>query len=256
LPQRHTGFFARWRQRRWLGDADQVGSGLQLLGRPHLVNSGAVVIGKSFLMVSRPTQSHIIAMPGASVEIGDGVSISYGAAITAQCAIHIGSHTQIGPFAVIMDSDFHRPGDRDAAGDVAPINIGADVVVGARVTILRGADIGQGARIMSGSMVSGNVPIGAVVGGVPARPLNGAASADSPDIAELTKNVLGLAVRPELTLGPNEIPEWDSLGTLRLLLAIEETYGITVREEEVHSAKTVAALADLVESAKTRSRTT
>lgn len=256
MPQRRTGFFARRQQLRWLRDADRVGSGLQLLGRPHLVNGGAVVIGKRFFMVSRPTQSHIIAMPGGLVEIGDEVSISYGAAITAQCAIHIGSNTQIGPFAVIMDSDFHRPGDRDAAGDVAPINIGADVVVGARVTILRGADIGQGARIMSGSMVSGNVPIGAVVGGVPARPLNGAASADSPDIAELTKNVLGLAVRPELTLGPNEIPEWDSLGTLRLLLAIEETYGVTVREEEVHSAKTVAALADLVESAKTRSRTT
>jgi len=195
-------------------------------------------------------------MPGGLVEIGDGVSISYGAAITAQCAIHIGSNTQIGPFAVIMDGDFHRPGDRDAAGDVAPIDIGEDVVVGARVTILRGADIGQGARIMSGSMVSGNVPIGAVVGGVPARPLNGAASAELPDIAELTKNVLGLAVRPEPALGPNEIPEWDSLGTLRLLLAIEETYGVTVREEEVHSAKTVAALADLVESAQTRSRTT
>jgi len=256
VPQRRTGFFSRWQQQRWLRDADRVGSGLRLLGKPHLSNSGEVVIGERFFMASRPTQSHIVAMPGALVEIGDEVAIAHGAAITAQRAIHIGSNTRIGPFAVIMDGDFHRPGDRDAAGDVAPISIGADVVVGARVTILRGADIGRGACIMSGSMVSGNVPIGAVVGGVPARPLNGAASVDSPDIAELTKSVLGLAVRPELTFGPDEIPEWDSLGTLRLLLAIEETYGVIVGEEEVHSAKTVAALADLVESAKTRSRTT
>jgi maltose O-acetyltransferase len=250
--QHRAGLLTRWQQERWLRQVDRVGEGWCLSGRPDLVNEGQFVIGQRFFLASSPTQSHIVAMRGALLEVGNDVSIGYGAAITAQSAIRIGNNTRIGPFAVIMDGDFHRPGDRDASGDVAPITIGADVVIGARVTILRGTDIGRGVHVRSGSMVSGTVPPGTVVGGVPARALLDVANTDLPDVAELIQRVLGLALRPAPTLGPREIPEWDSLGTLRLLLAIEETYGVTIREEEVHSARTVAALTDLVETAKAR----
>jgi hypothetical protein len=69
------------------------------------------------------------------------------------------------------------------------------------------------------------------------------------DMPQLVQIVLGLASRPDPAAGPGDIPEWDSLGTLRLLLAIEETYGISVREKDVQSARTVAALAAVVDDA-------
>lgn len=50
----------------------------------------------------------------------------------------------------------------------APL-IGNDVWIGARVTILRGVEIGNGAIIAAGAVVAKDVPPYAIVGGVPAR---------------------------------------------------------------------------------------
>ena len=49
------------------------------------------------------------------------------------------------------------------------MTIGPDVWVGARCVILPGVTIGEGAVIAAGSVVTKDVPAGAVVGGVPAR---------------------------------------------------------------------------------------
>lgn len=243
------GPLARWRRQRWLRLATHVGHGVRLEGRPYVANTGQITIGDDFFLSSQPVQSHIVATSGALIDIGDHVRISYGAAISAQRLIRIGRGTSIGPFVVIMDSDFHRPGNRELAGEIAPVHIGADVAIGDRVTILRGADIGDGARVRSGSMVSGTVAKGQTVGGVPARVLSDSPRESELDIPQLVQIVLGLASRPDPAAGPGEIPEWDSLGTLRLLLAIEETYGISVREKDVQSARTVAALAAVVDDA-------
>ena len=50
-----------------------------------------------------------------------------------------------------------------------PVNIGENVWIGSRVTILPGVNIGEGAVVGAGSVVTGNVPKGAVVGGNPAK---------------------------------------------------------------------------------------
>lgn len=50
----------------------------------------------------------------------------------------------------------------------APL-IGNDVWIGARVTILRGVEVGNGAIIAAGAVVAKNVPPYAIVGGIPAR---------------------------------------------------------------------------------------
>ncbi len=129
------------------------------------------------------------------------------------------------------------------------MRIGSNVQAGARVIILRGSIIGDDVRILSGSMVSGVVPSGATIGGVPARVIGaGGASIPSRDITGLVQSVLSLAERPDPDDGPAQIHAWDSLGTLRLLLAIEETYGITLDEDEMRLVDTVAALVDLVEA--------
>ena len=132
---------------------------------------GIIEIGSDFRFGSRPSASHIVALKGARIVIGDNVAIAYGAALTAMRSIEIGDGTQIGPFVVIMDSDFHRVGNRDDGGDVAAVVIGRNVRIGARVTILRGTTIGDNARIRSGSTVQGVVRAGSAVAGVPAKRL-------------------------------------------------------------------------------------
>jgi acetyltransferase-like isoleucine patch superfamily enzyme/acyl carrier protein len=234
---------------RHLRAASRVGVDARIKGRADIGGGGTITIGDRFLLLSQPVRSHVFASPGAVIAIGDGVQISYGAAIAAHQSIEIGSNTVLGPYVVIMDNDFHKVGDRTAAGEVAPVRIGSDVMVGARVTILRGSIIGDNARIMSGSMVSGAVPSGATVGGVPARIVltDNASATNFIDMAALVQGVLGLAERPSPSDGPEQIPAWDSLGTLRLLLAIEETCRISINEDAVRAAKTVASLAEIVE---------
>lgn len=53
----------------------------------------------------------------------------------------------------------------------APVTIGNDVWIGARVTILREVTVGDGAIIAAGAVVNKDVPPYAIVGGVPARVL-------------------------------------------------------------------------------------
>jgi serine acetyltransferase len=242
--------FDRWINKRLLRGVSRVGVGARLKGRATIGGGGKIIIGDGFFLLSQPVRSHMFATPGAVINIGDDVQISYGAAIDARRGIDIGSNTVFGPFVVIMDNDYHKVGDRDAAGEIAPVRIGSNVKVGARVTILRGSVIGDNVRVMSGSMVSGVVPSGVTIGGVPARAVvaSNAAARDSVDMAELVQNVLGLAERPHPSEGPSQIPAWDSLGALRLLLAIEEMCGVSLEEEVMQAAKTVAALAAIVEA--------
>jgi acetyltransferase-like isoleucine patch superfamily enzyme/acyl carrier protein len=236
----------RWVTKHRLRTVSRVGAGARVRGSADIGGGGKIIIGDEFFMLSQPARSHIYAAPGSIVTIGDNVQISYGAAIAAQRAIDIGNNCVFGPFVVIMDNDFHSVGDRNAAGEVAAVRIGSNVSVGARVTILRGTVIGDNVRIMSGSMVSGVMASGITIGGVPARDVVSSSTSSPLDMAGLVQNVLGLAERPRDSEGPEQIPTWDSLGTLRLLLAIEETHGIALDEEEMRRVHTVAMLSDIV----------
>jgi UDP-3-O-[3-hydroxymyristoyl] glucosamine N-acyltransferase/acyl carrier protein len=194
-------------------------------------------------------------MPDARITIGDRVSISYGAAISAMRAIEIGDDTKIGPFCVILDNDFHKVGDRDSPGGVAPVNIGRNATIGARVTILRGTRIGDGACVKSGSTVSGVIANGAVVFGVPARAMvkNPGRKADSTAVA-IIMNVFGLAALPDPSDGPGQIPAWTSIGAVRLLLALESAFGVTLPEDAMRSAQSVADVVRLVARARDQAR--
>lgn len=51
----------------------------------------------------------------------------------------------------------------------APIRVGSDVFIGTRSTLMPGVEIGDRCVIGAGSIVTGSVPAGSVVAGVPAR---------------------------------------------------------------------------------------
>ncbi len=80
--------------------------------------------------------------------------------------ITIGDNTIIGYNTVILGHEYLRNEWRRG-----PVIIGRDVTIGANCTILPGVVIGDGAVVSAMSLVNKDVPPGAVVGGVPARPL-------------------------------------------------------------------------------------
>ena len=164
---------------------DSVGNDVVLVGRPHVRNAGRMVVGNRVELKSLPVVSHFVTGPRGRLEIGDDVFIAHGAAIAAHHHVAIGANAVIGPFVMIMDTDFHEAGNYAGAGSTAPITIGAGARLGAgvtllrgsvigagarlgaRVTVLRGAVVGAGAVIEAGAVVKGEVAAGARIAAMP-----------------------------------------------------------------------------------------
>ncbi|MBN1322364.1 MAG: acyltransferase [Thermoleophilia bacterium] len=100
---------------------------------------------------------------GARVSVGLGVVID----IFFPEMVSIGDNSIIGYNTVILGHEFLVRELR-----TGPVKVGKDVMIGANVTILPGVEIGDGAVVSACSLVNADVPVGALVGGVPARLLS------------------------------------------------------------------------------------
>jgi maltose O-acetyltransferase len=154
-----------------LGSCDAIGARARVLGRPFVSNLGHIQIGSGLVMSSIPVRSHLVTGPNGRLTIGDRVHISHGTSISAHAELVIGDDVVIGPFAMLLDSDYHETGRRDSPGTAKPIHIGRGVRIGAGVVVLRGAVIGDGAVIEPNSVVNRYVPGAMRASGVPARPV-------------------------------------------------------------------------------------
>ncbi len=240
---------------RWLSRCNAVGAHPVLRGAPFIYSEGTIVIGDDFAMSSTPVQSHLFVT--GSLVIGHRVQIGAGAAISCMGTVEIEDEAKIGAFVILLDSNFHETGDFTVKAAPKPIRIGKGARVGHRTVILPGSTIGNGAVVRPGSVVSGDVPAGATVEGNPARIVGAegaaeATAARTEDIPQLVMRVLGLPKVPDVGAGPEQIPQWDSLGALRIVVALEESFGVSVGDEQLRTGRSIRELMAHVERAMDR----
>lgn len=164
-----SGDLVAWINYRWcLRRASQAGSG-RLWGRIRIVNRGTITLGHRLRLDGRTVRLELVATGGGTISIGDSTYVNYGTNISATNSVTIGANCAIGQYAIIMDNDYHSVANHHAMGESAPIVIGDDVWLGARVIVLRGANIGNGCVIGANSVVKGTIPAYSLAAGSPAR---------------------------------------------------------------------------------------
>jgi acetyltransferase-like isoleucine patch superfamily enzyme len=130
----------------------------EVRGPVWLRGQGTVHIGRGVRLLAERAPIELHAHTGASVHLDEGVVVEGGTSIEATLSIRVGARTTIGPFCKLMDNDFHTAGDPLTRPAGMPVIVGADVVMGPRAILLRGSEIGPGARIAPGAVVSFRVP--------------------------------------------------------------------------------------------------
>lgn len=160
--------------------------GCSCVGVPYFYRTphSTLHVGRGSKILSSFRSNHIGSMsrsrlctltPTARLVIGQRVGMS-AVTITVHDSIEIGDDTQIGAGTVIIDSDFHDLSpDVEARhhrlGPTAPVRIGCNVFIGTRCLILKGVTIGDHAVVGAGSVVTRDIPAGAVAAGNPCRVL-------------------------------------------------------------------------------------
>lgn len=162
-----------------------LGSGVTFAGRAMLrPGGGRIRIGARVSLASRSDATALgvarpvilrCLTPEASIEIGDDTGLS-GTVVCAAMKVTIGKRCLLGADVTIFDTDFHPhspEGRRYAVPEwpriSAPVTIGDDVFIGTGAVVQKGVAIGNGAIVATRSVVTKDVPAGAVVGGNPAK---------------------------------------------------------------------------------------
>ncbi|HVH43243.1 MAG TPA: acyltransferase [Labilithrix sp.] len=166
-------FIGSWVASRKLRSCDVIGRGSRVLGTPYVENLGRIEIGMDFEIDALPVASHLVTGVKGTIRIGDRVKVAHGVAMCSHVSIDIGDDTSFGPFAIVLDADFHGVRARGAPADPRPVRIGRHVHIGAGTIVLRGAVIGDDVTVAPNSVVSRWIPSGVRVAGVPAKLVRG-----------------------------------------------------------------------------------
>lgn len=161
----------------WRVGLARIGNGQVVLPWSTMLGSGVVIKvtdGGSLVVgvgVEVGSGSVLIVQAG-SLRIGNDVSIAHGCTIVARESIVLGNDALIAEQVSIRDQD-HRMDEpsviRKSGFVTAPIEIGADVWIGAKASVLRGSKVGAHAVIGAHALIRGVIPANSVAVGVPAR---------------------------------------------------------------------------------------
>ena len=160
---RRSWLRARFPRAQW-GRGCDVRMGLRLA----LSSRGQLKVGREVVFERDATLEC-----GGELLIGDRSIFGHHCTVAAKERIEIGHDCLIAEMVSIRDhdhafEDFHIP-IRDQGAACAPVRIGNNVWLAARVVVVKGVTIGDGAIIGAGAVVTKDVPAGAIAVGVPAR---------------------------------------------------------------------------------------
>jgi hypothetical protein len=115
--------------------------------------------------------------PSALIRLGDGVWTNNNLAIVCNASqVVIGNDVLLGWAVEISDCDFHPIDPRlrkEESAPSEPVVIRDRVWIGARVTVLKGVEIGENSIVAAGAVVSRSIPANVIAAGVPARVVAG-----------------------------------------------------------------------------------
>ena len=159
------------------GGSVVIGQGVSIQHSVAFQGQGTLVIHDRVTLgfgLAGASQIPILLQPreqDSKIILGEECAVMNGCELIARTSIQVGKRTLIGPHTWIVDADFHgiEPHLRGTPGKTAPVVIEDDVWIGAKVIILKGVHIGQGAIVAAGCVVSKDVTAGAVVAGNPMR---------------------------------------------------------------------------------------
>jgi maltose O-acetyltransferase len=130
-----------------------------------MASCGPGLVVKAYAMIDAPER----------IRAGAGLNIGEYAFLSAVGGIEFGNNVMIGHGASILTAD-HGLGAATPMAEqalrVAPVTVGNDVWIASGARILAGVRIGDGAVVAANAVVVSDVAPGAVVGGIPARPIS------------------------------------------------------------------------------------
>ncbi len=131
-------------------------------------SKGSITLGDQVAIWSVFEKTKLLVHPGAQLQVGDFSRLN-GVHISVKESVTIGKDVRIGPYTLIMDSDFHDIQYHDIPGKSFPIAIEDNVWIASKAIILKGVKIGEGAIVSAGAVVTKDVEPYTLVGGVPAK---------------------------------------------------------------------------------------
>lgn len=114
-----------------------------------------------------------LVSPQSGIRIGRNVAMNFNCYIDGSGGVEIGDYTLFGVNVVILSSShrFDIPGRviQQSGKTFESTRIGRDVWLGSNAVVRAGVEIGEGAVVAAGAVVTRNVAPYTVVGGVPAQ---------------------------------------------------------------------------------------
>ncbi len=162
----------------WRARLGSFGHGSHL-GRPRrLTNGKRIHIGDATKINAGARLEVVPAIDGdeptGELRIGRDVRAEDFVHIGAAGRVEIGDLCLIASFVYITDHDHGMGGSAKISSEplvVSPVRIGRRVWLGHGAVVLKGVTVGDGAVVAAGAVVTKDVEPGAVVGGIPARPI-------------------------------------------------------------------------------------
>lgn len=149
----------------------QIGSNVTICPgvRIEITDGGKLAIGSDTTI----NQDCFIKIRGGELTIGDGCFVGMGSVICAIESIHIGDDCLIAEYVSIRDQNHGISISEVPFGKQPliskPIQIAANVWLGAKSSVLAGATIGENSVIAAHAVVIRSVEPNTIVGGVPAK---------------------------------------------------------------------------------------